>query len=161
MARHEGVGLSFLDMLSCALGGMILLFLIFVTFQHQGIQRPGRDRPPPEISDALITSRSTGGENDPEKVAQLWRVTVHQANASLVRVDPEIRVSEARDGNSLLVFVQDPGKAPGKKFQFQGNERFFITVEELHPGKRKLVSPVYTSLIGTFNLDSGWDIGGK
>lgn len=96
------MGLSFLDMLSCALGGMILLFMIFASMEHRGERR----------------ERSVGTVNDNDRILNLpaeqpvagddrspWIYRVH--NAEQVQAPDEredVRVLESDDGFLIVLY---------------------------------------------------------
>ena len=165
MKQQDGVGLSFLDMLSCGLGGMILLFLIFSTFQHQGVQRPSKDRPPPVITKTDTVVKDKPGEVDPTKMPRLWRLSF----------DPPAPIEATTDGDGIvvghsdekspsdyiIVFVAEPDTATGQTFTVKSgpstnNPTLNLVIEEIHPGARKWTEKDISQLRCTLDLENGW-----
>ena len=158
MKQKDGIGLSFLDMLSCGLGGMILLFMIFATFQHQGVQRPGRREPPPELSESDAAASAGIGEVDPETMPQLWlaipQFETQITDQTLVgTLDPLIKGtrlgrSTTKPG-ALVVFIEDPKGAMDKSIEITSNPdtKFTLQLQQTQPEIRHQQTKNYVGTV--------------
>src|SRR5690606_1505422 len=77
-SRSGGVSLAFLDLLSCSLGAMILLFLIFSALEHQGDRNSSATDGLPLEGDYLMVTKEPG--DDEPKAPMLFEVSVISAD---------------------------------------------------------------------------------
>lgn len=159
MAKKDPAGLAFLDMLSCALGAVILLFLIFATFQHQGIPRPGRNQPQPELAEKVATLAVGRGETDPSKTAHLWRLS-YLGNETPPPVPENIQgpliVMQEPSSPDLLLWLDQAQAGPARAFQLKGTKPFQIELAALVPGKAHHKSPQGRGFKLSFTAETGW-----
>jgi len=103
----DAMSLSFLDVLSCSLGGMILLFLIFSTLNHQGDRssqsREGIDKP----TTRMIPSRDLGTEE--QRFPILFEVTLTGLDGSAGNL------SSIGGDESWATITRDPTTENGPK----------------------------------------------
>lgn len=60
---NTGLSLSFLDVLSCSLGGMLLLFLVFATLNHEGDRSSQAREGLPQKASLLRPAKEVGGDD--------------------------------------------------------------------------------------------------
>ncbi len=119
--RQKGqINLSFLDTLSCSLGGMIVLFFIFATLSHDGARTLEE---PDTISQAKQEAAKSIGGNP----AQNNSPTLHVINlpsdcqlqnrASYNNTAEEIKITKAAYG--FLLLVLDPLARENRKVVFE------------------------------------------
>ncbi|CAM2069355.1 hypothetical protein SCOR_28550 [Sulfidibacter corallicola] len=162
MNQKEGIGLAFLDMLSCALGAMILLFLIFSTFQHQGIPRPGRNQPAPDLSEAEMRVAVGQGESDPRKMPHLWQLKLKADEAGTWQPEAatgqfHIGRMEHRSG-AYLIWIDDPSTAGSCSFEVHHDQTIRAELEELQPGRKAVAQRSGTGFRFVFTMDGGWSM---
>lgn len=111
------INLSFLDTLSCSLGGMIMLFFIFATLSHEGARTLEE---PEEISKAKQKAAHALGGNP----AANDRPTLHLAEIPLecklkakAGMDQDIKIIPAKTGYLLL--VQNPKNFQDSTIEFE------------------------------------------
>lgn len=118
----DSFSVSFLDVLSCSLGGMILLFLIFSTLSHQGDRssqsREGIDKP---ILRMIPTSDLGTEEKTFPVLIEVTVVGLSGSPGNLSVVKGESWAEITRDPalgrgqkSTWYVFVSDPKEAEGK-----------------------------------------------
>lgn len=78
MTRAADIGMSFLDTLSCGLGGMILLFLVFSVLEHQGQKVPPQGDDETQTRMAYVTMASEAASVAEVRAPWLLEVSVQR-----------------------------------------------------------------------------------
>lgn len=143
--KEPELSLSFVDLLSCSLGTMILLFLIFATMSHDGSEDSQSET---GTNSEMIEVGGAKEESSRPNVPQLFEVTLTgmggDARGTLVAKDPPegtkvmatwpLNSHDVAATSRWLVWIppSEPGNASAVQFQIEpANTRFLATATQL------------------------------
>lgn len=131
-SRGGGLSLAFLDLLSCSLGAMILLFLIFSALEHQG-DRNSRSTDGLPLEGEFRIATKQPGEDEP-KAPMLFEVSVDIEDDSK-RVKIRLEAVAGSDGvevSEVVTIADVADDAP---------RRFYVWVKNPLSQQDLLLSP--------------------
>lgn len=171
MKKNQELSLAFLDVLSCALGGMIILFMVFSTFNQQG----QTGRPVPRKATSLempLSLVKVEDEAGSQSLPELWQLIIY-AEGKPVQVDYQgvdlklvvapLEHSSLNEGGrsnlqSHLIYVAKPETSANETLEVSSENGglFEIEFRQHQPGQKSLRSGFATKWQAIYSQNAGW-----